>query len=368
MNRTVLPVIALLMSAIPSAPANGQTQATPASPAATGKPKAPASRVVTPLSPDAKATGRQVQPTPPATSGTDWEVRRGSVRSASWAGIAAQAPERPHQLKANVRLAGIEMESAAVAEKAAKARFEAGLCPMAEWDEARARRERAEIALMAAQQVLAEAQRIEALAMPVDMDLKDATVQQVASVLSTATGVSVDVSPQLATSTQRITAKARSVPIATLLENIAAAVPLSIAPSDSGGIILRPAPSLQVGGKTVPQPEAHAPWSAEWDRYPEPALPLGAIRGWRGALPTARPAMPSAPPAPQLVDLGPQVSVAAAGEGQFVLAERGVAPDGRPCVLLSLYRVVNGQMKRIDTAVHRLTQAAPKPASAPKRK
>ena len=107
----------------------------------------------------------------------------------------------------------------------------------------------------------------------VDLDLKDASLREVAQSLAKASGVSIQVDDKVP-ATARITMQANRVPLADVLNAVAgqaevAIDPIGAATGHSAGVLLRPWPRLLVSnGSSLTTGEyyqtGNAPWSDKW--------------------------------------------------------------------------------------------------------
>ncbi len=122
---------------------------------------------------------------------------------------------------------------------------------------------------------LAAAQRLVALAKPVDIVLKSARIRQAAEALSKVTSLKITVDAKVPNDIS-VKTEARGVPLGAVLEVIASAAHLSISPGKAGGLI------LMSTGKTSKQVNEinlgpNAPWSSEWPQQIDEAIycPVG---------------------------------------------------------------------------------------------
>ncbi len=126
-----------------------------------------------------------------------------------------------------------------------------------------------ELELASADTAIAKARSLAAFRHPVDMEAKEATVQQVVATLSKACGIPVKVDPSVPANL-RLTVEAHGVPFATVLESIASQANLMIAPPEDGtiGVVIGTWPQLNVNGLKIKYVGPHAPWSNDWDVSP----------------------------------------------------------------------------------------------------
>ncbi len=165
-------------------------------------------------------------------------------------------------LEGRVRAA---QEAFAVAQR----RYETGTLPA---DAVSARKlELQQLQVQMAQMAFAlqNATRLTKLADPVDIDLKDSDIRKAAEALSRVSDLKIAVADSVPKDVV-VTAQAKSVPLGAILEVIANAAGLVIAPDESDGVVLRPSGRLTFNGQEVnlngrPQYDAgNLPWSDEW--------------------------------------------------------------------------------------------------------
>lgn len=197
--------------------------------------------------------------------------------------------------------------------------------------------------------------RYTALMRPVDVTLDRATVRQLSEALAKASGLTIVVDKAVPEDV-RLTVDARGVPMATVLEAVARQAKLLIAPPPKGvqGVTLKPPPSLKIDNQPIREfPSPHAPWSDEWFAQQKPGMGMG---NWPKIAPTFMP-----PAIDMFGGMGRAVrgssgsfSIAALGDRLLAVAEPSVGSKGESGLLLSLYRIDNGQLKKVITFFHRL--------------
>jgi hypothetical protein len=101
---------------------------------------------------------------------------------------------------------------------------------------------------------------------PVAVDLRNATLQQAAEVLTRATEIPITIDPGVAAET-RLTVQARGVTLGAVLEAIARQADLKLSPSE-GGVQIGSWPMVLVNGSQQIFKGQLAPWSAEWGTLP----------------------------------------------------------------------------------------------------
>jgi hypothetical protein len=159
-----------------------------------------------------------------------------------------------------------------VAEEAvhiAEQSHQAGIGPSSDVTASKLELQQLQIQLLQLQAVLANARRLVKLADPVDIDLKDADIRKAAEALSRVSGLKIAVADSVPKDVV-VTAQAKSVPLGAILEVIANAANLAIAPDEPGGVVLRPTGKLMINGKEVnlsgrpAYDTGNPPWSDEW--------------------------------------------------------------------------------------------------------
>jgi hypothetical protein len=113
------------------------------------------------------------------------------------------------------------------------------------------------------QRAIIVTQRLQRLSQPVDITLKSSTIRQAAEALSRASKLSITVDPKVPQDVH-VNADAQNVPLGAVLEVIANAAGLIIAPTDDGGLLLRMPGKLVVDGTTYMSEGSSAPFSNDW--------------------------------------------------------------------------------------------------------
>ncbi|HZP83356.1 MAG TPA: hypothetical protein VFB21_17060 [Chthonomonadaceae bacterium] len=197
--------------------------------------------------------------------------------------------------------------------------------------------------------------RYAVLMRPVDVTLDHATVRQLAEALAKASGLTIVVEKAVPEDV-RLTVDARGVPMATVLEAVARQAKLLIAPPPKGsqGVTLKLPPSLQIDNQPRKEfPTLHAPWSDEWFA-PQKGAGFPRVYEFAHTLaPTVSADVFGGLTKVARGSSGP-FSIAALGDRFLAVAEPSVGSNGESGVLLSLYRLDNGQLKKVSTFFHRL--------------
>jgi hypothetical protein len=206
-------------------------------------------------------------------------------------------------------------------------------------------------------EVARERQRLmSTLDRPVDVELRDATLRQAAEALSQASGVKVEVDRSVA-GEMRISMLARSTTLRTVLEQIARARQLMIAPAENG-VILKPVPTLEVDGRrTTVMEMPFAPWSSDWGAAPLAARGYATFAVAPGNL-TTRVVQGDAAPALHVGAVASRassgtISVTALGSNTLVVAHPAPA-GGEAGIVLSVYRLEGTQLRLVSTTHHPL--------------
>lgn len=123
------------------------------------------------------------------------------------------------------------------------------------------------------------ARRLVAIAQPVDIDLKSADIRKATEALSRVSGIKIAVAENVPKDVT-VTAQAKSVPLGAVLEVIANAAHLTIAPDEGGGLVLRAAGKLVLNGQTIAYEGGNLPWSDEWGAFAKPGASTTLGRRW----------------------------------------------------------------------------------------
>jgi hypothetical protein len=149
----------------------------------------------------------------------------------------------------------------------ARARVNAGIAPSDDMLIPTADAQVAASKLEQCTMALRNAQRLEALAKPMDIVFKSASIRQAAEALSRAAGISITVDEGVPKNIY-VKTQAHGVPLGAVLEVIADTAHLVIAPDDQGGLLLRVSGRISINGKSVAYDSLNLPWSEEWTAPP----------------------------------------------------------------------------------------------------
>jgi hypothetical protein len=141
--------------------------------------------------------------------------------------------------------------------------FNMGLAPRSDVAPLEVEVEQLRDQLLQCKAALVEARRLAALAQPVDIVLKSASIRQAAEALSRVSAVKISVDAKVPKNVY-VKTQARDVPLGAVVEVIANAAHLIIAPSDDGGLVLRPPGKLVVNGASFNYQGDNWPWSDDW--------------------------------------------------------------------------------------------------------
>ncbi|HEY3412926.1 MAG TPA: hypothetical protein VGM51_07705 [Armatimonadota bacterium] len=231
--------------------------------------------------------------------------------------------------------------------------IDVGAAPTGDLTDVKTRLSIAENALEKSRQLYGSSQRMKKLASPVDVQLKDATVEQTAQALSRGSGVSIRVDSSVPKKT-RITLEARRVALSTVLEAIARQADLLIVP-DGEGVLLQARPSLSVNGEDQIHSIRNWPWSSGWGALPPGAGGLSAF-----AMPyLGGPAVSKAPSFVESFLSAPKGSSADTGvavtsvQDHIVVAEPGVNAKGEQGTWLTVYRLQGEDLVESSVTFHK---------------
>jgi hypothetical protein len=187
------------------------------------------------------------------------DVASPGVSQGSIMAVRAQVRSLELELNAlNYRVSAAE-EAVQVAERS----HEAGIGPSSDVTANRLALGQLQVELVQLEVVLASARRLVAIAQPVDIDLKSADIRRATEALSRVSGIKIAVADNVPKGVT-VSAQAKSVPLGAVLEVIANAAHLTIAPDGGGGLILRAAGKLVLNGQTIAYEGGNLPWSDEW--------------------------------------------------------------------------------------------------------
>lgn len=285
--------------------------------------------------------------------------------SRTGAGEVAAAQERLQQMK-------IRLDRAATDYAHAKAQYEAGQVTQDALTSKASDLQIIESQLREAERDYGRIERDARLSQPINVELRDATVSQVAQALSEASKLPVRVDKEIPAD-KRLTAVASGVPTATVLSTIAKQLKLQIAPDGDRGVLLRNWPKMTVNGTEQEFVDAGAPWSDAW-------LSVGyaagtKLGGWASdsslwSNTQAKSAAPSKMGASQFGKTGTapwrlnsgswqgtqgsQAPLTMTSVGnQVVIAEPGPGPHGEAGVWLTVYNLRGNQLVRQSAVFHK---------------
>jgi hypothetical protein len=205
----------------------------------------------------------------------------------AWEGMLAHAETEVRRATANLRTTEARLIAAEEKLSNRKRMVQEGLAPTSELPQveadvvsAKAAFESDRYQLAQQQQHRLKASRLVTLQRPIDVELRNASVRDAALSIYHASGMAVEVDPIVSRET-RLTVVARGVPMATILDSIARQSGLLIHP-DENGIVLKPAPSLEVNGERTDFISPFAPWSSEWGTNPSASMSPGGYHTQAG--------------------------------------------------------------------------------------
>jgi hypothetical protein len=283
-----------------------------------------------------------------------------------------------------------------------KARVNAGVETPGQLPQLEASIRQLEVRIGALRSQIEQMRRIEKLRRPVDVNLKDATVEMAAKALSEVSGLNVRVDPGVSKQI-RLTVAAHGVPLSMVVETIAMQANLRIGTlsEDGRSLTLSRWPSLEVNGQTRVFRGPFAPWADEWrgvfdsspilwqvirgeNAFQSPAMaPLQPVMSAPAmGHPNAGPMEVFVPNTMRSVNSAPAhragrsaadaAPLVGAGKDLVAIAESGAGPKGETGYWLTVYRLGPGGLTRAGSAFHRtavpLQKVAPPPKPAPVQK
>lgn len=279
---------------------------------------------------------------------------------------------RVDALQATIDLAARRHEITRTAFMQKQAQVDAGAAPASELAPLQEQLLVLEAELKQIEPQLRDAKRLVKLASPVDVELKDASLRQVAEALTKATGLQITVDGGIKDDPQRnFTLTVRGAPLAQILEQIADSAKVLIAPEEEGGVVLVPEAYSSVNGQSIASVSRNAPWSNDWAMavggYPTPVgqrwlrLIEAVNTAWTfadlGLL--RRPGQTTAPAAPVWAAGGtPQPVITSMSPNTFIVGEPGTNDKGEPGMWLTFYSIDSGKMIPGIKYFHRFTPPA----------
>jgi hypothetical protein len=210
---------------------------------------------------------------------------------------------------------------------------------------------------------LRDAECLARLAAPVDVEVNEASLRQVAAALTKATGLQISVDERIKDDPKRVfTLKVQGAPLGQIVEQIADGADVLIAPAKDGIAFVAQARG-SINGTDVAAPSRTSPWSTEWvmGGYARPAGQkwLGLIEAVNTAWTSAdfgllrRPGQTTAPAAPTWAEGGtpawagggtPQPVITSMSPKTFIVGEPGTNDKGEPGMWLTFYSIDSGKM------------------------
>lgn len=167
----------------------------------------------------------------------------------------------------------------------AKKQAEEGQASPSEPNDLEAQAAQLEQQLMQVMRELKIAERLKRLASPIDVTLKSSSVRQAAEALSRASKLSIAVDAKVPQNI-KVNAEAQSVPLGAVIEVIANAAGLVIAPTADGGLVLRLQGKLVVDDKSYVSDADSFPWSDDWGLIPQTYVMVAVGSRWLGLFPS----------------------------------------------------------------------------------
>lgn len=165
-------------------------------------------------------------------------------------------------LRSQTLLARQQLASVLDEIKITQRRMESGTAESGDLSPLKLKQAEAEQKLRLLERDMSDVQRLVNLSKPVSVALKSVNIRQAVDALSREAGMSISLEDNVPQGIL-VNTDAQNVPLGAVLEVIADAAHLVIAPSDAG-IALRQQGKLVVDGKSIALADSNAPWSDEW--------------------------------------------------------------------------------------------------------
>lgn len=191
--------------------------------------------------------------------------------------------QRISWLQSQMRQVEIAFAAAEESLKATKQRVDSGLAPTSELRDVEIKVAQHREQFGQLRREMATVQRLKILATPIDISLKSSPMRQAAEIIGRASKLSISVDPKVPQDLQ-VNAEAENVPLGAVLEVVANAAGLIIAPTEDGGLLLRTPGKLVVDGQTYTTDRDSPPWSDDWGIVNWPPPSVG--RRWLGLFQT----------------------------------------------------------------------------------
>lgn len=192
----------------------------------------------------------------------------------------------------------------------------------------------------------------------IDIELKQASIRQMAETIRISTGLPLRVDDRVPTDT-KVTVAAHSVPVSEILEAVSRQSNLRIDMDNQGVVLTRPA-FLHVGGGKSGEGEdrGETVWSADWD---VPPTATGGIRYRPGINKIAGGSFSLNSRFNSNSASSSGISVVTLGNNRLVVIEPGNGSDGRPGVWMTVYRVEeDGTVRRQGAMFHPASETGPR--------
>lgn len=259
----------------------------------------------------------------------------------------------------SLRAAEAKMKEAEALYAEAKAMFDGGVASKSQLAAAEAKLADAKSLFEVARKNLKTAQRLQALAQKINIDMTNAKIGSVASALSMLGNVAITVDKSVPASVT-VTTKASNMPLGSVLEYVANSAKLALTLSPDGKLAFIKPSQMTVNGKAVDVMGTAWPWSQDivvspidsgfpigqkWKGIWDQAAPFNMVKGWQDFQTMPVPAMPAFQPSES-------ITITPLGSAMILVSEPGSGKKGEPGYWLTVYTIKNGQLKLASKLFH----------------
>ncbi len=249
----------------------------------------------------------------------------------------------------SLRAAEAKMKEAEALYAEAKAMFDGGVASKSQLAAAEAKLADAKSLFEVARKNLKTAQRLQALAQKINIDMTNAKIGSVASALSKLGNVAITVDKSVPASVT-VTTKASNMPLGSVLEYVANSAKLALTLSPDGKLAFIKPSQMTVNGKAVDVMGTSWPWSQDIAVSPiDISVPIG--QKWKGVFDGRAPFVVSQdwkgeqfdPAMPAFLPSG-SITVTPIGTTLILIMEPGSGTKGEPGYWMTLYTIKNDKL------------------------